>query len=162
MHTEPKDPHGQDLVQIVDHLGMKDGQVLFSTNKLPLEQIPTFYNMADVTINISDAEGFGLATLESLSCGVPIIATVTGGLQEQVIGPEGENGIPLYPSSKSIIDLNRFPISMKTEFQRRLFLPLLIKCILAEKSIEKNLVIEVDVMFCKIIILKILILNGLS
>ena len=54
-----------------------------------------FYNIADVTINISDAEGFGLATLESLSCGTPIIANMTGGLQEQVIGPEGENGVAI-------------------------------------------------------------------
>ena len=42
------------------------------------------YNMADCTINISDAEGFGLATLESLACETPIIVNMTGGLQEQV------------------------------------------------------------------------------
>ena len=40
------------------------------------------YNSVDCTINISDAEGFGLATLESLSCGVPIIVNMTGGLQQ--------------------------------------------------------------------------------
>ena len=38
--------------------------------------------MSDVTVNISDAEGFGLATLESLSCATPIIVNMTGGLQE--------------------------------------------------------------------------------
>ena len=46
------------------------------------------YNMADCTINISDAEGFGLGTLESLSCETPIIVTMTGGLQEQVTDGE--------------------------------------------------------------------------
>ena len=74
--------------------------------------MPTFYNIADVTINISDAEGFGLATLESLSCGTPIIATMTGGLQEQVLGAEGENGVPLYPSSKSIIGFSASAIHL--------------------------------------------------
>ena len=68
------------------------------------------YNMADCTINISDAEGFGLATLESLSCGVPIIVNMTGGLQEQVIDAKGnEFGIPLYPASKAIIGSQQIP-----------------------------------------------------
>ena len=110
MHTEPKDPHGQDLGLIVNQLGLdSDRQVLFSTQKVPLEQMGQFYNMADVTINISDAEGFGLATLESLSCGTPIIANMTGGLQEQVVGPEGENGVAIFPSSKAIIGSQQVP-----------------------------------------------------
>jgi glycosyltransferase involved in cell wall biosynthesis len=61
------------------------------------------YNMADCTINISDAEGFGLATLESLSCGTPIIVTLTGGLQEQVTDGEEWFGIGIEPASKAII-----------------------------------------------------------
>ena len=77
MHTEPKDPHGQDLDHIVTHLGLTGRQVLFSTQKVELDTMHQFYNMSDVTVNISDAEGFGLATLESLSCGTPIIATTT-------------------------------------------------------------------------------------
>ena len=67
------------------------------------------YNMADCTINISDAEGFGLATLESLSCGTPIIVNMTGGLQEQVIGDGKEFGIPLYPASRAIIGSQEIP-----------------------------------------------------
>ena len=84
MHTEVKDPHGQDLEAIVNHLGLNKGQVLFSQQKVDLHNLAIMYNMADCTINISDAEGFGLATLESLSCGTPIIVNMTGGLQEQV------------------------------------------------------------------------------
>jgi len=110
MHTDARDPHGQDLNHIVERLGLdSDRQVLFSTQKVPLEQMNTFYRMADVTINISDAEGFGLATLESLSCATPIIATATGGLQEQVLGPKGENGVAIFPSSKAIIGSQQVP-----------------------------------------------------
>ena len=110
MHTEPKDPHGQDLTAIVEELGLGEKrQVLFSTQKVELQQMGSFYRMADVTINISDAEGFGLATLESLSCGTPIIANMTGGLQEQVIGSEGENGVAVFPSSKSVIGSQQVP-----------------------------------------------------
>jgi len=109
MHTNPKDQHGQDLNHIIEHLGMTNRQVLFSTQKIPLEAMSTFYNLADVTINISDAEGFGLSTLESLSCGTPIIATMTGGLQEQVMSGTEQFGIPLFPVSKAIIGSQSVP-----------------------------------------------------
>jgi len=109
MHTEPKDPHGQDLVHIVEHLGLNDRQVLLSTQKIPPEHLAAMYNMADCTINISDAEGFGLATLESLSCGTPIIVNMTGGLQEQVTNGKDWFGIGILPSSKSIIGSQDVP-----------------------------------------------------
>ena len=67
------------------------------------------YNIADCTINISDAEGFGLATLESLSCGTPIIVNMTGGLQEQVTNGTDWFGIGLKPSSKAIIGSQQVP-----------------------------------------------------
>ena len=109
MHTEPKDPHGQDLEHIIDHLGLNKRQIMLSVQKLPPENLAELYNMVDCTINISDAEGFGLATLESLSCGTPIIATMTGGLQEQVVDGDEEFGIPLIPRSKAIIGSQQVP-----------------------------------------------------
>jgi glycosyltransferase involved in cell wall biosynthesis len=89
MHTDVKDNHGQDLEAIIHELGLIKGEILFSTLKIGAQDLCLMYNMADVTINISDAEGFGLATLESLSCGTPILVNMTGGLQEQVT--DGEN-----------------------------------------------------------------------
>ena len=81
MHTDARDPHGQDLPHIIEHLGVNDGQVLISTKKVSQEELAIMYNAADFTINISDAEGFGLSTLESLSCGTPIIVNMTGRYQ---------------------------------------------------------------------------------
>ncbi len=109
MHTDARDPHGQDLPAIIQHLGLDDGQVLISTNKLPQEELANFYKAADYTINISDAEGFGLATLESLSCGTPIIVNMTGGLQEQVTDGEKWFGWGLQPSSKAVIGSLQVP-----------------------------------------------------
>ncbi len=109
MHTDPKDGYGQDLNAIVRNLGLVDGQILFSTNKVQMENLAMFYNLADCTINISDAEGFGLATLESLSCGTPIIVNMTGGLQEQVTDGEAWFGIGLEPDSKAIIGSQEVP-----------------------------------------------------
>ena len=68
MHTEPKDPNGQDLVAIIDELGLTQEQIALSTTKLNPDDLANVYSACDCTINISDAEGFGLATLESLSC----------------------------------------------------------------------------------------------
>jgi glycosyltransferase involved in cell wall biosynthesis len=109
MHTDPKDVHGQDLEHIIHHLGLTNGQVLFSTNKVKPEELSGMYNMVDCTINISDAEGFGLGTLESLSCGTPIIVNMTGGLKEQITDGKDFFGVPLMPSSKAIIGSQSVP-----------------------------------------------------
>ena len=109
MHTEPKDPNGQDLVAIMNELGLTDGQILLSTNKMPPEDLSNIYSAVDCTINISDAEGFGLGTLESLACQTPIIVNMTGGLQEQVTDGEEWFGIGLQPSSKSVIGSQDVP-----------------------------------------------------
>ena len=76
---------------------------MLSTNKVSSAELGAFYNAADFTINIADAEGFGLGTLESLSCGSPIIVSMTGGLQEQVTDGKDWFGWGLQPASKSII-----------------------------------------------------------
>ena len=67
------------------------------------------YNMADCTINVSDAEGFGLSTFESLACETPIIVNMTGGLQEQVTDGEKWFGIGIEPASKAIIGSQQIP-----------------------------------------------------
>ncbi len=103
MHTNPVDPYGQDLNAIIKELNINKGQVLFSTQKVGMDKLAMFYNLADCTVNISDAEGFGLATLESLSCGTPIIVNMTGGLQEQVTDGKSWFGIGLDPDSKAVI-----------------------------------------------------------
>jgi len=109
MHTDPNDGYGQDLNAIVRELEIDKGQVLFSTQKVQMDQLAMFYNFVDCTINVSDAEGFGLATLESLSCGTPIIVNMTGGLQEQVTDGSAWFGLGLEPDSKSVIGSQQVP-----------------------------------------------------
>ena len=109
MHTDPRDQHGQDLPLLIEHLGLTDGQVLLSTNKVQPEELAGLYNAADYTINISDAEGFGLSTLESLSCGTPIIVNMTGGLQEQVTNGKDWFGFGIEPTSKTVIGSLQVP-----------------------------------------------------
>jgi glycosyltransferase involved in cell wall biosynthesis len=109
MHTDPKDHHGQDLEAIVMELGIDNGEILFSKEKISSEGLSLLYNLADCTINISDAEGFGLATLESLACETPIIVNMTGGLQEQVTDGENWFGFGIYPSSRAVIGSQEIP-----------------------------------------------------
>ena len=109
MHTDVKDPHGQDLEAILIILGLTNGEVVFSTSKLAPDTLSLFYNLADCTIAVSDAEGFGLSMLESMACGTPIICTMTGGMQDQVTDGENWFGIGLEPSSKAIIGSQDIP-----------------------------------------------------
>ena len=109
MHTDPGDVHGQNLRVILQELGLTDGEVLLSNQKIPPEILNLMYNSADCTVNISDAEGFGLATLESLACGTPIIVNMTGGLQEQVTDGEKWFGVGIEPNSKAVIGSQEVP-----------------------------------------------------
>ena len=109
MHTEPGDPHGQDLHAIIRELDLNNGQVLISPEKIPASGLNMIYNAADCTINISDAEGFGLSTLESLFTATPIIVNMTGGLQQQVTDGEQWFGVGIEPKSKSIIGSQEVP-----------------------------------------------------
>tara|TARA_A100001515_G_scaffold145085_1_gene151930 strand:+ start:868 stop:2163 length:1296 start_codon:yes stop_codon:yes gene_type:complete len=109
MHTDPHDPHGQDLPHIAQELGLSTTEFRISTAKLHPKMLSYFYNYADVTVNIADAEGFGLGTLESLACGTPIIVNMTGGLQQQVTDGENWFGIGIQPSSKCIVGSQAIP-----------------------------------------------------
>lgn len=54
------------------------------------ENLPCFYNAADVCVIPSYYESFGLAALESLACGTPVVATDVGAIKS-IIHP-GETG----------------------------------------------------------------------
>ena len=129
MHTDPRDPHGQDLEHLIEHLNLNDHrQVLLSTKKVTPEDLAAMYGLVDCTINISDAEGFGLATLESLSCATPIIANMTGGLQDQMVNDDGEElGVAIYPNSKAIIGSQQVPYIYEDRFNKGQFLSALTK-----------------------------------
>ena len=53
--------------------------------------LPTVLRGADLFLLPSESESFGLAALEAMSCGVPVIASRVGGVPEVVI--DGETGL---------------------------------------------------------------------
>ena len=109
VHTDPSDPMGTDLEANLKQLGLQDGQVMLSNLKYPADRMAMLYNVSDCTINISDAEGFGLATLESMACGTPILVNETGGLSEQIRDSDNEHGIGIKPATRTIIGSHRVP-----------------------------------------------------
>tara|TARA_R100001198_G_C5233989_1_gene212449 strand:+ start:1095 stop:2363 length:1269 start_codon:yes stop_codon:yes gene_type:complete len=139
MHTDPKDPNGQDLNEIIASLNADDGRILISKEKVTPQVLASMYNMADCTINISDAEGFGLATLESLSCQTPIIVNMTGGLQEQVTDGKDWFGIGIKPASKAIIGSQTVPYIYEDRISREDFLAALHKIFNMSKGERKLL-----------------------
>ncbi len=142
MHTSLQDPHGQPLHHLAEILKLNDDhdkQIVFSTEKVAPPQLAALYNLADCTINIADAEGFGLATLESLSCETPIIVTMTGGLQEQVTDGENWFGVGLEPASKVVIGSQQVPYIHEDRVSREDFLAALNKMYAMSKEEREDL-----------------------
>ena len=95
MHTAPVDEAGTDLPAVIRDV-VPDIKVIFSKDKVNADMLNSFYNIADVTINLASNEGFGLGTCESMLAGTPIIVNVTGGMQDQC-GFKNDDGEYLDP-----------------------------------------------------------------
>jgi len=127
LHTQRVDENGTDLPVVVDLFCDPEYQrVVFCENRYSPQQMSTMYNCADVTALISSNEGWGLSLTEAMMSGKMIIATVTGGMQDQLrfenekgewidfdenfcsnhfgtYKKHGEWAVPVYPSNMSIV-----------------------------------------------------------
>lgn len=110
MHTDPLDPEGPNLHHVVDLLGLKKN-VVFSKDRITFDNMNALYNLADVTVNRSLNEGFGLSVLESKLAGVPVIALKTGGMTRQIEDHESgfQYGIGLEPEVRSLVGNQMIP-----------------------------------------------------
>jgi glycosyltransferase involved in cell wall biosynthesis len=86
LHTQPIDEHGTDLYAVRDMLFTEEecNQIYFSSDRIPSHDMNLIYNMSDAVILLSSNEGWGLSLTEAMMCGKPIIANVTGGMQDQM------------------------------------------------------------------------------
>ena len=55
-------------------------EVFDFVGRVDQQDLPIYYNAADVCVVPSHYESFGLAALESMACGTPVVATRVGGL----------------------------------------------------------------------------------
>jgi len=107
LHTNPVGRNTSNLYDASDYINTL-GNVKFSNSVVGESTLTQMYNVADATINIASNEGFGLSTLESLSCETPIIVNKTGGLNEQ-IDDNNTWGIGISPSSRILNGSPRVP-----------------------------------------------------
>ncbi len=83
-------------------------------------QVATVLAEADVFLLPSETESFGLAALEALSCGVPVVAFAVGGLPELVVN--GEVGVLCTPGDTQQMAVATLNILKDPALHRRLSL----------------------------------------
>ncbi|HEX6666106.1 MAG TPA: glycosyltransferase [Solirubrobacterales bacterium] len=65
------------------------GAELRSGGSIEPEQMPLWLNAASAVLVTSDYEGFGMAAVEALACGVPVLSTLVGVAPYALAGVEG-------------------------------------------------------------------------
>lgn len=70
----------KEIFKAAEDLGINE-QVVF-TGYVPDEDLPAFYNLADVFVYPSLYEGFGIPVVEAMACGIPVIASNVASLPE--------------------------------------------------------------------------------
>jgi glycosyltransferase involved in cell wall biosynthesis len=99
LHTELVHEAGTDLT-VVNELLFADkypNAIVFDTKRWSTSELNTLYNISDCQILLTSNEGWGLTLTEAMLAGNPIIANVTGGMQDQMRF-EDENGKWFTPS----------------------------------------------------------------
>jgi len=73
-----KDVELERLNTLADNLDISD--IVTFAGSVDQEKLPNYYNAADVFVLPSWYESFGLAALEAMSCGTPVVVSRVGGL----------------------------------------------------------------------------------
>ena len=125
LHTDIVDDNGTDLAAVKEYFFEDEKyNIIFVPEKLDAAKMNFLYNMTDSQILLTSNEGWGLALTEAMLVGNPIIANVTGGMQDQMrfvkdgkwvefdaefpsnhngtLKEHGEWAFPVYPTNRSI------------------------------------------------------------
>jgi glycosyltransferase involved in cell wall biosynthesis len=99
LHTERVLDAGTDLEAVIELIANGEQyNIIFTDAKFDPVGMNLLYNSTDAQILLTSNEGWGLSVTEAILCGNPIIANVTGGMQDQMRF-EDENGNWFVPSA---------------------------------------------------------------
>jgi hypothetical protein len=100
LHTDRVNDHGTDLDAVIELIANDDKyNIIFTDARFEAYQMNMLYNSTDAQILLTSNEGWGLSLTEAILVGNPIIANVTGGMQDQMRF-EDEEGNWFTPSAE--------------------------------------------------------------
>jgi len=102
------------LEKLIRELNLKEDVIFLG--HLPLEELPKFYNAADLFVYPALYAGFGLPPLEAMACGTPVITSNAASLPEVV----GDAGIMVDPFDITKLTQAMFDILTKEELRENL------------------------------------------
>ena len=91
-----KGPGEENLQNLVKKLSL-EGKVEFIEKPIPNYEMPSLYSECDIYVQPSIIEPYGIAVLEAMACGKPVIGTKVGGMMDTI--KEGETGFLVEPGN---------------------------------------------------------------
>jgi len=93
------DPGYRALAGLADRAGVRD-RVTF-TGAVPPDKIPGWLRSADLVLSMASHEPFGMATIQTMACGIPVIASSVGANVDAVI--DGTTGVLVPPGRPELL-----------------------------------------------------------
>lgn len=93
LHIAGDGKEREQLQDLAYRLGVSDSTVFLG--RIPNSEVPEFLSRINIFVALSRKESFGVAALEAMACGVPVVASDVPGFREVL--PDGQAGF-LVPS----------------------------------------------------------------
>jgi glycosyltransferase involved in cell wall biosynthesis len=94
-----RDPACTGLARLAAGLGVSD-RVMF-TGRVSHDAMPSLLRSADLLVDVAWYEPFGMAVLEAMACGTPVVASAIGGHRDTVV--DGTTGVLVPPGQPSLL-----------------------------------------------------------
>jgi len=104
------------LEKQADELGM--GEDIEFVGERAHDELPDWYNRADIFVMPSLSEGFGIAIIEAMASGLPVVATRVGGILDII--EDGVTGFLVEPKNSIAIRDSAVKILQSSEMRKRI------------------------------------------
>jgi len=96
LYIKGKGEEEKKLKEMIDILGLEE-HIRFIKEAIPGNDLPEFYSECDLYVQPSIIEPFGIAVLEAMACGKPVVGTKTGGMLDTIV--DGVTGFSVPPAN---------------------------------------------------------------